>query len=183
MCVLIVAPRERRKTDGRTPTARTGRKGPFAFYYLQIAVRFVLLPFFVTSLTSLSSRQPKSKAYPRGGSLLAAGYWGPSSENTKALREQIVADSGPLRKILKEKTFCKYFGDFDPTTKTRQNVFGAEDALKKAPKMEGVTKDHPEIDLLKWVVQLGVRLPAFGSRLTSPSHTQAEVHRCVASLL
>lgn len=80
--------------------------------------------------------------------MLGAGYWGPSSENTKKIREALVADSAPFRKLLKDKTFVKYFGEPDPK-KGRTSVFGADDALKKAPKMEGVTKDHPEIDLLK----------------------------------
>ena len=44
--------------------------------------------------------------------------------------------------------FESYFGKAEPHPKgKRQNIFGAEDELKVAPK--GVDKDHQDIDLLK----------------------------------
>lgn len=81
-------------------------------------------------------------------SLLAAGYWQPGADALKKIRACILDDSAPLRKILNEPAFVKYFGAPDPK-KGRTSVFGNEDQLKNAPKMEGVTKEHPEIDLLK----------------------------------
>jgi hypothetical protein len=55
-----------------------------------------------------------------------------------------------MRKIIGAKDFVKMFGEAKPHPKgSRQNVFGGEDALKVAPKLEGVDKTHKDIDLLK----------------------------------
>ncbi|ORY92789.1 hypothetical protein BCR35DRAFT_349111 [Leucosporidium creatinivorum] len=121
--------------------SRTGRKGPFALYYVQIGAN--------------------------GRSLLAAGYWQPATDSLKKIRRIILEDSAPLRKILKEPSFVKYFGEPD-AKKGRTSVFGQEDQLKNAPKMEGVTKDHPEIDLLK-LRSFAVSHSFTDSQITSPT--------------
>lgn len=86
--------------------------------------------------------------------MLAAGLWQPSGDALKTLRAAIIADSSPLRKILADETFKAFFGEPD-AKKGRTSIFGQEDQLKNCPKIEGVTKDHPEIDLLKYVSRRG----------------------------
>ncbi|SCV74314.1 BQ2448_6746 [Microbotryum intermedium] len=103
--------------------SRTGRKGPFAIYYLQIS--------------------------PHGQSLLAGGLWAPEGEQVKSIRNAVLRDAAPLRQILNDPKFIKYFGKPDFKSGKRTSIYGHEDQLKNCPKMEGVTKDHPDIDLLK----------------------------------
>ncbi|SCZ98605.1 BZ3500_MvSof-1268-A1-R1_Chr3-1g05494 [Microbotryum saponariae] len=103
--------------------SRTGRKGPFAIYYLQIG--------------------------PHGQSLLAGGLWAPDGDQVKMIRNGVLRDAAPLRKILNNPKFIKYFGKPDHKSGKRTSIYGHEDQLKNCPKMDGVTKDHPEIDLLK----------------------------------
>ncbi|KDE08373.1 hypothetical protein MVLG_01411 [Microbotryum lychnidis-dioicae p1A1 Lamole] len=103
--------------------SRMGRKGPFAIYYLQIS--------------------------PHDQSLLAGGLWAPDGDQVKMVRNGVLRDAAPLRKILNDPKFIKYFGKPDHKSGKRTSIYGHEDQLKNCPKMEGVTKDHPEIDLLK----------------------------------
>ncbi|KAM0755197.1 hypothetical protein T439DRAFT_131132 [Meredithblackwellia eburnea MCA 4105] len=111
------------KTNFALSLSRTGRKGPFCLYYIHISP---------------------------GNSILACGKWQPSGEEIKVIRDAILADPKPLREVLNEPEFVKLFGDPKPKGHgKRTSVFGHEDELKNCPKIEGVTKDHPDIDLLK----------------------------------
>lgn len=101
------------------------RKGPFAGYYLQIAP---------------------------GRSLLAGGKWDPDKNELATIRTNILHSSKPFRKVIKNPKFVEYFGPakVDGRGKGKRcNVFGADDALKIAPKIEGVDKTHKDIDLLR----------------------------------
>jgi len=69
------------------------------------------------------------------------------TDKSLGIRHAIQQNSAPLKEILQEQEFCKYFGKFDPASGARSNVFGHSDALKTAPR--GVAKDHPDIELLK----------------------------------
>lgn len=71
-----------------------------------------------------------------GNSFIAGGFWGPEPKDLKRIREEIAADSGPLRKILKRKTFKETFGALEG------------EQLKGSP--QGFSSDHPDIDLLRY---------------------------------
>lgn len=82
--------------------SRTGRKGIFSLYYLHI--------------------QPGNRT------MLAGGAWSPEKEQLGAIRNAILADPKPLRKVIAEKEFVKLFGE--PKHKgvgVRNSIFGAED--------------------------------------------------------
>lgn len=112
------------KTNLAFSHSRTGRKGPFAFYYFQIS--------------------------PGGRSLLAAGCWQPGSTELKAIRQAILNDPQPLRDVIGEKEFVELYGEPTPRMDgKRQSIFGLDDQLKNAPKLDGVDKTHKDIDLLK----------------------------------
>lgn len=70
-----------------------------------------------------------------GNSFVAGGFFGPSPQDLKLIREHISFDAVPLREILSEETFTSSFG----TLKGEQ--------LKTAPK--GFDGDHQDIDLLR----------------------------------
>jgi uncharacterized protein (TIGR02453 family) len=72
-----------------------------------------------------------------GKSFLAGGIWMPPAPELNAIRQEIDYNTSDFKKIIKDKSFIKYFGGLDE-----------EDKLKTAPK--GYPKDHPEIDLLKY---------------------------------
>ncbi|GAA5842512.1 hypothetical protein JCM11251_004895 [Rhodosporidiobolus azoricus] len=112
------------KTHFSASTSRTGRKGPFGFYYVQIK--------------------------PGNKSCLGCGMWSPAANELKLIRNQILRDSKPLRELLSEPEFVKLFGEPKPRMDNRiQSVFGWDNQLKNAPKLEGVDKNHKDIDLLK----------------------------------
>lgn len=71
-----------------------------------------------------------------GGSFLAAGFWAPSSQDLKHIREQIAQDPNALRDIIADSGFKDYFGNL------------AGDQVKTAPK--GFSKEDPAIDLLRY---------------------------------
>ncbi|QXU44017.1 DUF2461 domain-containing protein [Pedobacter sp. D749] len=71
-----------------------------------------------------------------GNSFVAGGFFGPSAQDLKLIRENITFDAGPLREILSDKTFIASF----ETLKGEQ--------LKTAPK--GFDGDHQDIDLLRY---------------------------------
>ncbi|WAQ82547.1 hypothetical protein PtA15_2A864 [Puccinia triticina] len=104
--------------------SRTGRKGPWASYYLQI--------------------EPGDK------SLVAGGIWCPEKNQLATIRHSIVRNSKPLRDVINHKEFTDMFGKppGKPATE-RMNIFGHKDELKNGPKMNGVDKSHPDLDLLK----------------------------------
>lgn len=106
--------------------SRTGRKGPFALYYLHI--------------------QPGDKSF------LGVGCWSPSADVLKLIRAQILSDPQPLRDVLAKDEFVELFGEPKPRMDgKRSSIFGGDDQLKNAPKIEGVDKKHKDIDLLKCV--------------------------------
>jgi uncharacterized protein (TIGR02453 family) len=78
-----------------------------------------------------------------GNSFIAGGFFGPSSEDLKLIRDDIAFDAAPLRKILKSKSFVSMFGTL------------AGEQLKSAPK--GFSVDHEAIDLLRYKQFLLIR--------------------------
>jgi len=78
-----------------------------------------------------------------GNSFVAGGFFGPSTEDLKRIREDIAFDPAPLRKILKAKSFVSTFGELKG------------EQLKTAPK--GFDADHEAIDLLRYKQFLLVR--------------------------
>ena len=73
---------------------------------------------------------------PGGQSFLAGGFWGPNAQDLKQIRDHIAADDQPLRDVIHDAQFKKYFGE----------LLG--DQVKTAPK--GFPKDHSAIDLLRY---------------------------------
>jgi uncharacterized protein (TIGR02453 family) len=71
-----------------------------------------------------------------GNSYLAGGFWAPNPQDIKRIRDEIAFDAGPLRKILKSKSFISTFGALQG------------EQLKTAPK--GFEADHEAIDLLRY---------------------------------
>lgn len=71
-----------------------------------------------------------------GNSFVAGGFFGPSPQDLKLIREQISFDAAPLREILSVESFASFFG----ALKGEQ--------LKTAPK--GFDADHQDIDLLRY---------------------------------
>jgi len=69
-------------------------------------------------------------------SFMGGGYWHPSSQELKSIREAIDYDGEEFRKILNKPSFKKTFG-----------VLMDDAPLKMAPK--GFSLDHRHIDLLK----------------------------------
>jgi len=67
-------------------------------------------------------------------SYIAGGFFSPKPPDLKHIRNHIALDDQPLRQILEDNNFKKYFGTFQ----------GAK--LKTAPK--GFSRDHSAIDLL-----------------------------------
>ncbi|KAF9241530.1 hypothetical protein BU15DRAFT_44680 [Melanogaster broomeanus] len=114
------------KTGLSASFSRSGRKGIFAFCVV------------------LTYRAVK----PGNETRLAAGAWCPAKNELNTIRNQILHSSDRLREIISGPEFVSHFGEPRPHSKgKRQNVFGAEDELKTAPK--GVDKNHKDIDLLK----------------------------------
>ena len=72
---------------------------------------------------------------PDGGSMLAGGLYDPTPEQLHTLREVILRDARPLKRILAAPDFVACFGGI------------AGQSLKIAP--QGYPKDHPEIELLR----------------------------------
>jgi uncharacterized protein (TIGR02453 family) len=68
--------------------------------------------------------------------MLAGGLYFPPARELKAVRQAILEDSTPLRRILSRPQFVKLFGRTLPGRR-----------LKTAPR--DVPKDHPDIDLLR----------------------------------
>lgn len=71
-----------------------------------------------------------------GNSFIAGGFWGPSPEDLKLIRDDIAFDAAPLRKILKSKSFVSTFGELKG------------EQLKTTPK--GFDADNEGIDLLRY---------------------------------
>ncbi|WP_184543753.1 DUF2461 domain-containing protein [Mucilaginibacter sp. FT3.2] len=79
----------------------------------------------------------------RGNSFIGGGFWGPSTDDLKRVREEIAHDATPLRNILSSPSFINTF----ETLKGEQ--------LKTTPK--GFEAGHPAIDLLRYKQFLLVR--------------------------
>ncbi|MCD6068796.1 MAG: hypothetical protein K0S33_3622 [Bacteroidetes bacterium] len=79
----------------------------------------------------------------QGNSFIAGGFWAPSPEDLKRIRDDIAYDAAPLRKILKSKPFVSTFG----TLKGEQ--------IKTTPK--GFDAENEGIDLLRYKQFLLVR--------------------------
>lgn len=70
-----------------------------------------------------------------GNSFVGGGFWGPSPEDLKRIREDIAVNGDDLVKVIHSKKFKSTFGQLEG------------DALKTAPK--GFDKEHEYIDLLR----------------------------------
>lgn len=70
-----------------------------------------------------------------GNSFVGGGFWAPNPADLKRIRDEFAMDDRPIRKIIADKTFKKYFG----------SLHG--EAVKTAPK--GFDKNHPAIDLIR----------------------------------
>lgn len=64
------------------------------------------------------------------------GFWAPESADLKIIREELAHDAQPLRNILADPDFKAIWGEL------------RGEQVKSAPK--GYSKDHPNIDLLRF---------------------------------
>lgn len=71
-----------------------------------------------------------------GETFLAAGFWNPNKEDLFRIRKEWEMDAGPLRAILRDAGFRKYWGDLQG------------EQLKRPPK--GFHADDPNIDLIRY---------------------------------
>jgi uncharacterized protein (TIGR02453 family) len=78
-----------------------------------------------------------------GNSFIAGGFWGPSPDDLKRIRDEIAYDAAPLRKILKSKNFIATFGSLQG------------EQVKTTPK--GYSAEDPAIDLLRYKQFLLIR--------------------------
>lgn len=93
------------------------------------------------ALVGKQGRKSPGRSYyiqiqPGDQSMLAGGHYMVPNEVLTALRAVIAEDSRPLRKALNAAAFKQYFGKM------------TGEQLKTAPK--GYSKDHPDIDLLRF---------------------------------
>ena len=111
---------DRYKTHLTVSMTRTGRKGPFAGYYLHMG---------------------------HDQSFFAAGAYEIAPSELSTIRHSIITDSTPFRNIIAAKKFTKVFGK--AVVGKKGSIYGRADELKTKPKITGVGKDHKDIDLLK----------------------------------
>lgn len=78
-----------------------------------------------------------------GNNFIAGGFWSPSPEDLKRIRDDFAFDAAPLRKILKSKSFVSTFGSLQG------------EQLKTTPK--GFDADNKAIELLRYKQFLVVR--------------------------
>lgn len=90
---------------------------------------------------------------PGNKSFVLAGFWGPSTQDLKLIRDDIAFDPAPLRNILADGTFISSFG-------TLQG-----ERLKTSPK--GYDRTHEAIDLLRYK-QFLVKRPFSDEEVLSP---------------
>lgn len=79
----------------------------------------------------------------QGNSFIAGGFWGPSAQDLKQIREHIAFDATALREVLSDESFVESF----------ETLKG--DQLKTVPK--GFSLEHGDIDLLRYKQFLLVR--------------------------
>ena len=70
-----------------------------------------------------------------GESFVGGGFWSPSPEDLKRIRDEFAYDTKPIRKIIASKSFISNFGKLEG------------DELKTAP--SGYERDNPGIDLIR----------------------------------
>ena len=78
-----------------------------------------------------------------GNSFIAGGFWGPSPQDLKRIRDDISFDAAPLRKIIKSKLFISTFGKLQG------------EQLKTTP--QGFEAENEAIDLLRFKQFLVIR--------------------------
>ena len=71
-----------------------------------------------------------------GNCFIGGGFWNPNPEDLKRIRVELAADGSELRKIIGSKQFVDTFGQLDGNK------------VKTAPK--GFSKEHENIDLLRY---------------------------------
>ena len=71
-----------------------------------------------------------------GETIIGGGFYHPNTDDLNLLRKQLEMDATPLRKVLEDKKFKKYYGQ----------LLGEQ--LKTAPR--GFDKEDPNIDLLRY---------------------------------
>ncbi|MFT7085398.1 MAG: hypothetical protein ACJAV5_001115 [Vicingaceae bacterium] len=71
-----------------------------------------------------------------GETIIGGGFYQPNTDDLNLLRRQLEMDATPLRKVLEDKKFKKYYGQ----------LLGEQ--LKTAPR--GFDKEDPNIDLLRY---------------------------------
>ncbi|WP_299465007.1 DUF2461 domain-containing protein [uncultured Microscilla sp.] len=71
-----------------------------------------------------------------GNSSITGGFFGPNAADLLLIRQQIDADADPLRQVLENTSFKKYFGQLQGNQ------------VKTAPK--GFKKDNKNIDLIRY---------------------------------
>jgi len=71
-----------------------------------------------------------------GNCFVGGGFWNPNPEDLKRIRVELAADGSELRKIIGSKKFIDNFGQLDGNK------------VKTAPK--GFSKEHENIDLLRY---------------------------------
>jgi uncharacterized protein (TIGR02453 family) len=73
---------------------------------------------------------------PQDETLIAGGLYMPTPEQLASFRAAIDRDAAPFKAIISDKEFKKYFGTLDG------------EKVKTVP--QGYTRDHPEIELLRF---------------------------------
>ena len=94
-----------------------------------------------------------------GGSFAAGGFWRPSAEDLKRIRDEFHRDDETIRKVLESKKFKKYFGELKG------------ESVKTAPK--GFSKDDPAIDLIRHKSFVAIR--EFSDREVTDSNFSKEL--------
>lgn len=95
-----------------------------------------------------------------GNSFIAGGFWGPSAEDLRRIRDDIAFDAAPLRKILKARNFVKSFGTLEG------------EQVKTTPK--GFDAANDGIDLLRYKQFLLIR-PFTDQEVLTPSFVKETV--------
>ncbi|EMD69245.1 hypothetical protein COCSADRAFT_105516 [Bipolaris sorokiniana ND90Pr] len=115
------------KTYFSAAWSRTGRKGPYAHYYIQVQ--------------------------PKGGSFVGGGYWQPDAAALAKLRHDIDRKPHKIKSVLRNRNFRETFlGGVQDDDKKAVKAFASlsmnqSNALKRNPK--GYDHDHKDIDLLR----------------------------------
>ena len=78
------------------------------------------------------------------GKLFACGFWAPTPADLNRIRQEIDIDGESYRTILNDKSFRSVWGELDMTQ-------------LKHPKR--YTKDHPQIDLLRFAYIFTINYP------------------------